>query len=118
MDMKKELEELLSKYNVQQGKIPLMGTVAFDNPGNTHHIYPVSITEKDLVVFYVYNNEINVASSFTQNTIASGDNPISLDTAKIILEAGLGGLIPLEVSSSNKDQNSWGVEVYPTKDKE
>lgn len=117
MDMKKELEELLSKYNVQQGKIPLAGTVAKDNTGGTDYIYPVSVTEKDLVVFYVYNNEINVASSFTQNTIASGDNPISLETSKIILEAGLGGLIPLSISS-NKDQNSWGVEVYPTKDEE
>lgn len=96
MDMKKELEELLSKYNVQQGKISLMDTVAKDNSGSTDYIYPVSVTKKDLVVFYVYNNEINVASSFTQNTIASGDNPISLDTAKIILEAGLGGLMPLD----------------------
>lgn len=96
MDMKKELEELLSKYNVQQGKISLMDTVAKYNSGSTDYIYPVSVTKKDLVVFYVYNNEINVASSFTQNTIASGDNPISLDTAKIILEAGLGGLMPLD----------------------
>ncbi|XWX32546.1 hypothetical protein LCFBJUUZ_CDS0087 [Staphylococcus phage PG-2021_76] len=98
MDMKKELEKLLAEYNVQQGKIPLAGTVAEDNPGDTDYIYPVSVTEKDLIVFYVYNNEINVASSFTQNTIASGDNPISLDTLKIILETGLGGLIPLSIS--------------------
>lgn len=95
MDMKKELEELLSKYNVQQGKIPLHGTVAKDNPGNTDYLYPISVTKKDLIIFYVYNNEINVVSSFTQNTITSGDNPISLDTAKIILETGLGGFIPL-----------------------
>lgn len=96
--MKIKLEELLSKYNVQQGKIPLKDTVAEDNPGNTDYIYPVSISEKDIIVFYVYNDMINVASSFTQNHIASGDNPISLDTAEIILKTGLDGLMPLDTT--------------------
>lgn len=98
MDMKKELEELLSKYNVEQGKLPLKDTVAKDNPGNTDYIYLVTLSTKEVIVFYVYNNEINVASSFTQNTIASGDNPISLDTAEIILKTGLNGLVDLSVS--------------------
>lgn len=98
MDMKKELEELLSKYNVEQGKLPLEDTVAKDNPGNTDYIYLVTLSTKEVIVFYVYDNEINVASSFTQNAIASGDNPISLDTAEIILKTGLNGLVDLSVS--------------------
>ncbi|QYC50917.1 hypothetical protein [Mammaliicoccus phage vB_MscM-PMS3] len=96
--MKKELEELLSKYNVEQGKLPLEDTVAKDNTGGTDYIYPVTLDSNEVIVFYVYNNEINVSSSFTQNTVASGDNPISLDTAEIILKTGLNGLVPLSVS--------------------
>lgn len=98
--MKIKLEELLSKYNVQQGKIPLKGTVAEENIGKTKYIYiyPVSLTNNGLIVFYVYNNEINVASSFTQNHIASGDNPISLDTVEIILKSGLDGMVPLDTT--------------------
>ena len=98
MDMKNKLEELLGKYSVQQGKIPLKGTVAEENIGKTKYIYPVSLTNNGLIVFYVYNNEVNVASSFTQNHIASGDNPISLDTAEIILKAGLDGMVPLDTT--------------------
>lgn len=96
--MKNKLEELLGKYSVQQGKIPLKGTVAEENIGKTKYIYPVSLTNNGLIVFYVYNNEINVASSFTQNHIASGDNPISLDTVEIILKTGLDGMVPLDTT--------------------
>lgn len=102
-DIKQEMVDLLNKYEVEKGKLELDLSNNKDDKVDKE-FFVISAGDKDAIVVYIYDNEINLVSSKTQNSIASGDNPISLDTLEILLLAGTKGLKELNTMNVKEEK--------------
>lgn len=92
---KEQMVEVLKKYGLDNGKLKLDLSNTKDEKVDDE-FYSIAVGEKDVIAVYVYDDKINLSSSKTQNTIASGDNPISLDTLEILLMVGTESLTSLD----------------------